>query len=425
MTDFKFNAAKITQKVLKNREILCVSFHFFIYKKSGVFELLNDTKICKIIKELLGDKYKESWAREVKHHMSVDCYVEPEEINANPDLINLENGMFCLKTMKLAPHDPKYLSTIQLPVSYREDATCVKWERTTAEIFMDKQWKINILQEFLGYCLTTDNSHQKALINYGQGANGKSLIFRIFSQILGRANIASVPVSQLGKRHYLAEMFGKLANLSLESEANLEINDANFKSIVSGDLLTVDEKYGKPFSFNPFCKLIFAMNALPYVSDKTSAFYRRVLIVSYDREFTRSEQNLKLYNELLEELDGIFLWMLKGLQRLNDQGYFTEDGEMAALLDEYKRDNNPVLAFVEDNLVFAKDSSLIKKDVYKAYCEWSKENGYKTASDKTLSKTIHKKFTNGVQEYRTGSVRFWRCLKWFEGDEQEVVAWEE
>lgn len=411
MTEFKFNPVKLAAKVLKTSNILCVNFHFFIYKKSGVFQLLNEFEVYKIILDLLEDKYRERFGREIKHCLLTQCYKKPEEVNSNKNLINIKNGMFCLSSMKVFPHAPEHHSTIQLPVEYNEEAVCPKWIKTLDQIFIGKKWKSGLLQEFMGYCLTTDNSHQKALINLGGGANGKSLIFNILVKILGKANLSSVPISKLDERHYLAEMFGKLVNLSIESESNHEINDANFKSIVSGDLITVDEKYGKPFSFNPFCKLIFAMNTLPYVGDKTSAFYRRVLIIPYDKEFSIAEQNLTLAKELEEEIDGIFLWMLDGLKRLNSRGHFSEEKEMVDMLEEYKRDNNPILAFVEDHLVINKSETLSKKDLYKQYHDWSKENGYKLASDKTLTKTIKIKFTNRIKEERSGSSRYWRGLE--------------
>jgi len=412
MAEFKFNPVKIAAEVLKTRKILCVNSHFFIYKKNGVFELTNEFELYKIISNLLKNNYRERYGRETKHCLMTECFTKPEMINRNKSLINLKNGMFDLNSMKIHPHMPDYLSTIQLPVKYKKRAKCELWIKTLNQIFLEKQWKINLLQEFMGYCLTADNSHQKALINFGHGANGKSLIFKVLETILGKDNISSVPISRLDHRHYLAEIFGKLVNISIESETNTEINDANFKTLVSGDSITVDEKYGKPFSFMPFCKLIFSMNTLPYVSDKTSAFYRRVLIIYYEKEFSKKEENRGLYKELLQEIDGIFLWMLKGLRRLNENGYFTEDQEMIDMIEEYKIDNNPALAFVGDNLETNKQESLSKNEIYKRYSEWSKDNGYKAVSDKTLTKTIKNKFTNGIKEYRTGSTRFWKGLEW-------------
>lgn len=426
MAEFKFNPVKWSKNVQKTGEILCVNNHFFIYKKSGVFERLDDFEFYRIVMELLDTNYKERWAKEIKHCVAVDCSKRAEEINKDKNMINIKNGMFCLEEMKRFDHNKKYLSTIQLPVEYREDSKCPLWIKTLDEIFIGKKWKIDLLQEFMGYCLTSDISHQKALMNVGQGANGKSLIFRIHEKILGPQNVSSISMSGLEKNHYLAELFGKLVNLSIESETDIKINDAVFKALVGGDSITADEKYGKPFSFNPFCKLIFSMNTLPFVSDKTSAFYRRVLIINYEREFSREEQNLGLYKDLCEELDGIFLWMIQGLQRLNKNGHFTEDKEMTDIIEDYKLDNNPPLGFIEENLSVHKINTIPKKEIYSKYTAWSKENGYKAVSDKNLTKTIRKYFTNGVVEDRTGTTRRWKGLIWKDQmEKQEVAQWEE
>lgn len=419
MSNYIFNPVKVSRKVQKTDKILCVNNHFFIYKKNGVFLELEDAQIYKMVYDYLGEKYRERYGREVRHCLMTENFRRPDEVNAQRDMINIKNGMFCLKEMKVFPHSPDYLSTIQLPVIYKDNASCPLWEKTLDGIFIGKRWKIEMLQEFLGYCLTTDVSHQKALINYGQGANGKSLIFKVLQNILGKQNVSSVSMSGLEKNHYLAELFGKLVNISIESESDIKINDAVFKALVGGDAITADEKYGKPFSFNPFCKMIFSLNTLPYVSDKSSAFYRRVLLLSYEKEFSREEQNKNLYNELLKEIDGIFLWMTEGLKRLNERGYFTEDDEMIKLIDEYKRDNNTALSFIEDNIELKAGMRLTKKDIYSKYYSWCKGYGYKPASDKTLTKTLKKKYPNEIKETRTGFSRNWEGLTWVK---EESVA---
>ena len=89
MTDFKFNPIKCSQKVQKTREILCINNHFFIYKKSGVFEKFNDLEFFKIIMEMLGNNYKERWAREIRHCVSVDCFQKPENVNKDKNVRNI------------------------------------------------------------------------------------------------------------------------------------------------------------------------------------------------------------------------------------------------------------------------------------------------------------------------------------------------
>lgn len=419
-SSFVFNPVKVAEKMLKTGDFLCVDGRFFLYKR-GLFFYFSHIEIYRKIKEFMGTKYRERYGREVIHCMELERLKRFEDINSHKNMLNLKDGMFDLDNMILFPHDPKYLSTIQLDLIYNKDAKCDLWEKTLNEIFLDVHWKIECLQEYMGYCLTTDNSYQLALLNVGQGANGKSLIYRVFEAILGQYNISSVPMAKLKDQHYLAELFGKLVNISLESEAIEELSDANFKAIVSGDRITADEKYKKPFSFYPFCKLIFSMNTLPFVNDKTEAFYRRILILNYEKQFKTGEQNRNLYKELLEEIPGIFNWMVEGLERLRKRGSFNIPDGMQKLIDEYKKDNNPTLSFIEENLDRGKNTTVSKKDVYNKYVLWCKENGYKTSSDKSLGKNIRTFFNGTVVDGRNNIRREWVNLQW----KAENVDWDD
>ena len=185
MAEYKFNPVKVAKKILKTRKILCVHSHFFIYKKNSVFEVINEFELYKIIFDMLGDKYRERFGTETRHCLLTECYVRTEDINKDKNLINIKNGMYNLKTMEVLPHDPKYLSTKQLPVEYDNSSKCDLWIETLNQIFIGKKWKIDLLPEYMGYCLTADHSHQQALINSGQRATAKSLIFKILEKILG------------------------------------------------------------------------------------------------------------------------------------------------------------------------------------------------------------------------------------------------
>ena len=409
--DWIYNPNVIMDKIIKKHDLITHKNNFFKYQ-GGYWQVIDDTEIYNMIQNELGNKSRERYIKEIKFMLSYKLNVN--NVN-NVNLINLKNGMFDIESMSMVEHDKKYFSTIQLPYEYDSTALCPLWEKTLREIFLDNTDKIETLQEFMGYCLTTDNSYQKALLNVGDGANGKSLIFKVLETILGSENISNVSIGDLHKGPYLAQMFNKLANISLESETLESINDAMFKSVVSGDRIIADEKYKKPFSFNPFCKLIFSMNTLPYINDKTEAFYRRLLILKYDKQFSTEEQNINLYNDLMPELSGIFNWVLVGLNRLNQRGCFALRKEMVDLVEEYKKDNNPALFFLEDHIYFDREktlsSSLTKKEVYDKYKEWCKENGYKAVSDKSLGKQIKKTFS-GVKEGRTNAIRLWAGLDW-------------
>jgi phage/plasmid-associated DNA primase len=58
-----------------------------------------------------------------------------------------------------------------------------------------------------------------------------------------------------------------------------------FKTLVSGDTVRAQRKYGHPFSFRNYAKLIFSANKIPDSDDKTHAYYRRWLILTFEKVF--------------------------------------------------------------------------------------------------------------------------------------------
>ena len=101
--------------------------------------------------------------------------VVPNQLDANPDLFNLVNGTFNLRTLELRPHRRDDLITKVAGVAYDKDAECPLWLAHLALIFGDDQSMIDGLQEFLGYCLISGNPLQVFVLWWGEGENGKSV----------------------------------------------------------------------------------------------------------------------------------------------------------------------------------------------------------------------------------------------------------
>ena len=101
------------------------------------------------------------------------------------------------------------------------------------------------------------------------------------------------------------------------------VYDSIFKAVVSGEEIEADHKFKDPFKFRPVSKLIFAMNELPRVEDHSNGFFRRVVVIPFNRTFNEDKRNRNLKYELeQQELDGIFIWALEGLYRLEERGRF-------------------------------------------------------------------------------------------------------
>jgi putative DNA primase/helicase len=275
-------------------------------------------------------------------------------------------------------HDPDYLSTYILPVSLNPESKkrCERWEKYLLQT-VQKPGPILQLQEFAGYCFVRHTKYDKCLFLLGPGEDGKSKFLMILQELVGHENCAAVSFKDLEDQFHRSGLFHKLLNVSTEIGATA-IDSPYFKAITTGDKINAAFKHQDIFSFNPYCKLAFAGNSLPRVRDNSHGFFRRFLPVEFLRQFLEGdpERDPDLLDKLKEELPEIFYWALCGLKRLTEQKLFTNCDETKALMMKYRRSNNPVLCFVEDECTIGESLSESKDDLYKRYRDYCKDDGY-------------------------------------------------
>lgn len=322
---------------------------------------------------MMSDDVRTAWIKDIKTLVERITIIEPgKQFDDYNGHCNILTGMLDLETFELKDHDPSYLSRIQLPVNYVPGVRCPKWEKFLAEVLEEDSQLIDLFQEFIGYLLIPSTKYQKALILCGSGANGKSTAIQVIEALLGRHNVSNVALSDLSNEFHRVRLHGKLVNIATELDPQTLERSDWFKAIVTGDSISASHKHKPAFDFNPVCRLIFGCNQLPRVKDSSHAFYRRLTIIPFNRRFEGDEADLDLADKLLTELDGIFMWALRGLHRLREQGRFTESEQAENELAEYRRFNNPLLAFIQDRchldaeVVVGKDTLF---DAYKSYME--------------------------------------------------------
>ncbi|GAI60377.1 unnamed protein product [marine sediment metagenome] len=61
---------------------------------------------------------------EVKNHIARSTFTDRERLNTEKYIINLRNGLLDVRTRKLIPHTPAFLSTVRIPIIYDPQAKC-------------------------------------------------------------------------------------------------------------------------------------------------------------------------------------------------------------------------------------------------------------------------------------------------------------
>lgn len=378
----RINANTFATYVLHRLELVYVLGQgFFHYENSGKWQQIDDVELGKRCRDILHEVEDGIWTQSWHGEYMAALRLEVLQLNGmdrGDKFINVQNGMLDLKTMKLKPHAPEYYSTIQTPIHYNPNATCPKFEAFLHSIFEGDQERIDLMQEIMGYALTKDMRLQKAFLFHGIGSNGKSVLADIIRHIAGEDNVSHVPLNKLGERFGLDNLPGKTVNISTETElGEKHLNTQNFKAITGADTINVEKKYQDSFSCELFCKLVILVNRLPATKDHSHGYYRRLVIVPFNRVFTEAEQDRDLLSKLLEELDGILAFALLGYKRLIENNHrLTTCSAAESALNEYKEEQNPVLVFMRKELTFADNASVKRKEVYSAFQVWARQNEF-------------------------------------------------
>lgn len=364
----------------------------YLYRDQGYWKGIQFDYIEAIAMEELGQKKEVRAGRcsEIRKIVQLKSLIPLDrQLNERNGYVNLRNGMLNIENRNLYPHNADFYSTIQLPIKYNEKAVCPCFQQFLLEIFEGDQERIDLVQEFMGYSMVPDTRFEKALLMLGQGANGKSTLIAVWEHIVGRNNCASVALGNLQNEFHRVKLHKRLLNIAAEvRDTTLEQADY-FKRIVSGDTIDAAHKFKDVFEFRPFARLVFAMNKVPRVKDTSHAFYRRLLICPFNRVFEPHEQDKQLQKKLTKEADGIFVWALRGMDRLFDNDGFTEPQVVREALDEYRRENNPVVAFTEDCCNLETEFSTSKSTLYEEYKKYCETYGFRAASVSTFFKELY------------------------------------
>ncbi len=233
----------------------------YLYQDGVYTQESADNIIDQVIREQYSKTFKEKWeellTEDLPEHIPVgddDFVIEVIKFikvytNKSRDLIdkgsehliNLKNGLFNLQTGNLEKHRPDVYSIRQIPVIYDPTAKCPNINKFLVDIEISKQ-DAKVLLEFAGYSLIPDTKIQKALMLFGDGANGKSIWLKFITNWIGDKNVSGMSLQKLETDKFaVSNLDGKLLNIYPDLKDQAVYYSDMFKTLVGGDRI-VGEK---------------------------------------------------------------------------------------------------------------------------------------------------------------------------------------
>ena len=341
------------------------------------------------------------------------------EWDLNPWQLGCQNGVIDLHTGELINGRPEnYIKTV-VPTDYAgSKVPCPTWEKFLQEIFCDDQELVAFVQRMLGLSLIGTVIEHCIGILWGVGRNGKGTLLETIKAVLG--DVAHKAEAELllkqkfarqagAPNSATAELRGRRIVWFSETEEGRAFDASKFKELTGGDSLRARAPYAKrSIEFTPSHSLFLITNNKPHTPSGDYAFWKRVILIPFKMKFvddpnptdpTERKADKRLMEKLKEEAPGILGWLVNGAQIYQKQGLNPPETVKMAV-QEYQKEEDVLQQFIDENCTLEPTHSVRAGVLYKAYDEWSTDNGAWKMSQVRFGNELKKRFdsypSNGI-----------------------------
>jgi putative DNA primase/helicase len=335
-------------------------------------------------------------------------------------LLNIENLAQVFNGQKLSQdifvrdHTPELFSSFAASYNYDPNAKCPKFENYLKGVQPDSEAR-TVIQMLYGLSLVPDTRYEVVFILFGESGTGKSVCLHVLEHLVGANNCCCLPLSKFTEKHSLHLLTENLLNIvgdlpTNDGRTNLHAAEGTLKDSASGGNVPIERKGKDPLSAPVIARNVFGTNELPPFADRSNGVWSRLRIIPFDQVFRntgRDNKNLK-YDLVREELPGIFIWAVHGLAKLRRLSAFPECPGGLEQKKLHRTNCDHEHEFLNEYYREYPGCYVIKSDLYRAYCNFCSENGYRPKNSANFHQEVRRVFPtveDGRKRLDSGNVR--------------------
>lgn len=315
-------------------------------------------------------------------------------------------------------HTKSDLITKMANVKYDPEAKCPKWLEFLSLVFDGNQNVVNFAKRFFGTCLTGDCGDQVFAILYGSGNNGKTTMMNVLRGIMS-VYTDSVPAESLmvsnntdDKKNAFADLPGVRMVTVAEGNETGRLNEALVKYMTGNEIIKCRKLFHEFFEYTPQFKPVFYTNHQPDIRGVDHAIWRRIMLIPFnvnivERLKEQGKPRIPNYEDVLirEEASGILNWLIEGWYEKIKKGGLCPPSEVQAAVDEYKKDQDVVQRWIDDECDVKKGYASYFAALYNRYDKWAEDNGEPKMSRKEFGKNLTEKGFSGENGDKNKAIR--------------------
>jgi len=317
------------------------------------------------------------------------------ELDKNPMLLGVSNGVVDLETGRLLPASPEYMITRQANAAYYPEAQCPKFLGFLNQTFAGDQEIVTYLQRAFGYTMTGLVDEEVLFFMFGFGANGKSVLANIIAGVMGdyaiTANadlLAKKQSNANAARGDIARLSGARLVLANETRSEDVWDDQMIKTLASRERISARFNYGEAFDFFPTHKLWVRGNHQPGITDDGEGMWRRLHLIGFHYQVSEDDRISDLDRQILaEEAEGILKWMVDGALLWKRHG-LNPPISIRQATAQYRKECDLVGEWMEDCCQIDPAAATLKAAAYRNHKGWVEKSGMRPITQKRLSRQL-------------------------------------
>jgi putative DNA primase/helicase len=334
--------------------------------------------------------------------------VTPDDLDADPFLLNCANGTLDLRTGYLYDHDPADLLTKMTGAAYRPDAAGPEFTKFLEHV-QPEQGMREYLARLTGHSIEGRQVTHILPIHHGAGANGKSTYFTAVMAALGDYAAPADP-ELLTARTFdahptgTADLFGLRLAILHESDRGRHLAEGTVKRLTGGDRVKARRMREDFWWFSPSHTFAILTNHKPIVSGTDEAIWRRIRVVPWTVVIEPDERDEELGGKLALELDAVLAFLVRGYHDWCDSG-LADPEQVTVATGAYRDESDALGQFLAERCM--RHGTVGSTELFTAWSAWCKDEGAEPGTQTAFSTELTNR---GFDSYTSNGRKRWRSL---------------
>lgn len=261
---------------------------------------------------------------------------KPEDLDADPMLINTPAGVINAETREISRCDPEYKMTRSTAVGYDPNADAPKFKKALHEWLPHEDERRHV-QQVLGQGLVGRRDDGMS-VWLGSGANGKSALLDSAGHVAGsyyhaaRSDLLTKDHSSLSTEDALAE-FHRMRLVSFSEVAHGTTLGDGLLKVMTDRKFKARRKHKSQIEVVNEAQYVLLTNHLHEVEGVDHGTFRRLRVLRFKYRIPKAQQDTLWVEKTImsnpDEAAGVLRWMVEGLFDVLENGFFEPESVIA------------------------------------------------------------------------------------------------